>query len=257
MADSTAQSEVSIQTIAPTPYITGARKPETDLSPFLTQQFLIKQILATVAGSTLVQIVSVTNAGGVTPVGTVDVTPLVNMIDGSGKSYPHGTVHGLPYARTQNSGGDAVILDPKVGDIGIAVFADRDISGVKATGARSNPGSRRQNDMSDGVYLFSCHGGTPTQYIQFSEDGITLVSPKTIKLQAKDIELDATDGIKLSAPQIALNGQITQVGFEGGSGSVSMQGPVNVTNDVVAEGTSVHTHTHTNAGGHGNSGPPA
>ena len=209
------------------PY-TGQREPGSDASEINAHTFLIKQILATVAGSALVRVVSCTNAGGVSAVGNVDVQPLVNQVDGSGNATPHGTVHGLPYARVQG-GADAVILDPKAGDIGIAVFCDRDISSVKATGGQANPGSRRQNDMSDGVYLFTCMGATPTQYVVFSSDGISVVSQTKITLQA---------------PQINLKGQVTQAAVGGGSGAVTLQGPVTVTNDLTASGTSVHTHVH-------------
>jgi hypothetical protein len=45
----------------------------------------------------------------------------------------------VPYFRVQG-GADAIIIDPKVGDLGIAVFCSRDITGVKrskeASGSR-------------------------------------------------------------------------------------------------------------------------
>ena len=95
-------------------------------------QFLISQALNRVSTATLVKVVSVTNAGGLSPVGFVDVQPLVNQLDGAGNAVPHGVLHRLPYFRLQG-GADAVILDPKVGDIGMAAFANRDISLVKTS----------------------------------------------------------------------------------------------------------------------------
>ena len=220
MADSqTAQAEVSLAPLPVTPAAFGLARPDQDHDYLSAHAFLVRRILATVAGSALVQVVAVTNDGGVSPIGTVDVTPLVNQIDGLGNATPHGTVHGLPYARVQG-GADAVILDPKVGDIGIAVFCDRDISGVKATKGRANPGSRRQNDMADGVYLQSCVAQAPTQYVRFSVDGIELVSPSKVRIQAPAVEIDASSGVTINTPLVAVSGDLT------------------------AQGTSVHTHHH-------------
>ena len=218
----------------------GQQTAFSDLDPFNGHAFLFRQLLGKASFCTLVQVVSVSNAGGVSGAGTVDVLPLVNQVDGRGNAVPHQTVHGLPYQRLLG-GTNAVILDPQVGDIGVCVFADRDISAVKATGKQSNPGSGRRNSYSDGVYLGGVLNGAPAQYIQFQTSGITILSPTQITLQA---------------PQIALNGAITQTAGTAG-GAVSMVGPLHVTNDVTAEGTSLHTHVHggVQTGG-GNTGVP-
>ena len=172
--------------------------------------FLVRQILNRVSTATLVQITSVTNSGGISPVGFVDVQPLVNQLDGYGNAIPHGVLHHLPYMRLQG-GANAVIIDPQVGDIGIAIFADRDISSVSANKAQSNPGSFRQFDMADGMYIGGLLNGTPTQYVAFASGGITITSPNQITL---------------TAPAVQINGTVT------------------VTGDLTAQGTSVHTHKH-------------
>ena len=221
---------------------TGAQVPASNNSELNALTFLIKQVLASVAGAAPVKVVSVTNSGGISPVGFVDVLPLVNQIDGKGKPVPHGIVHHLPYFRVQG-GANAIIIDPQVGDLGLAVFADRDVSAVKNARGQANPGSRRQNDWADGFYFGGFLNAAPTQYIAFTPSGITIVSPTQVTIQA---------------PQITLNGQLTQTALGGGSGSVSLQGPVTVTNDLTAEGTSVHTHRHTDVQpGASLSGPPA
>ncbi|MGH8328021.1 MAG: baseplate assembly protein, partial [Steroidobacteraceae bacterium] len=73
-------------------------------------------------------------------IGTVDVQPLVETVDGSGRLWSLGTVYGAPFVRLQG-GTSAVVLDPQVGDIGLAVVCDRDITSVLATGAEAAPGS--------------------------------------------------------------------------------------------------------------------
>ena len=212
------------------------------------------------AGATLVQITAVTNSGGVSPVGFVAVHPLVNQIDGNNVGTPHGIIHNLPYVRIQG-GTDAVILDPKIGDIGIAIFADRDISTVKATKAQANPGSRRQNDWADGLYLGGVLNGAPTQYVAFAGGGITVVSPTKITIQAPNVEADASVQFTVNAPLITLNGLLHQgTGTLGGAATI--QGPVTVVTtvaaaDVTGSGTSLHTHAHSGVTtGGGTSGPP-
>ena len=141
----------------------------------------IRALLALIPGSTLVQVVAVTNTPGqVAPIGKVDVLPIINQVNGAGTPTPHGIVNGLPYARIQG-GANAIIVDPQVNDIGIAVFASRDTSSAKAnfsegaTGnAQVNPGSARQNSYSDGVYLFTVLAKTPTQWIAITSTGFDI-----------------------------------------------------------------------------------
>lgn len=151
--------------------------------------FTVTQILTNRHHNELVQVVAVTNNGGVSPVGFVDVQPMVNQLDGEGNAIPHGVINSMPYFRLQG-GADAIILDPKVGDIGIAVIADRDISSVKASKKIANPGSMRQADMADGLYLGGVLNGMPQQFVQFSTAGVRVVSPTKITLVAPAIELD-------------------------------------------------------------------
>jgi len=145
-------------------------------------------VLGELATATVVQVVAVTNAGGVEPVGSVDVLPLVRQVTPDGDGVPHGTVFGLPYMRMQG-GANAVILDPQVGDIGIAVFASRDISSVKATKAEALPGSARTFDYADGLYIGGVLNGVPTQFVQFAAAGITIKSPTKVTIEAPAIEL--------------------------------------------------------------------
>jgi len=151
--------------------------------------FAIAQAIAKVQTATLVQIMAVTNAGEVEPVGFVDIMPLVNQVDGNGNPTPHVTIYNIPYLRIQG-GTNAIIIDPQVGDIGIAVFTSRDISKVKSTKAQANPGSGRMYDFADGLYLGGVLNGTPQQFVRFSTMGIEVNSPTKITLTAPDIEIN-------------------------------------------------------------------
>ena len=161
----------------------GVRDPADTAGPFNPQAFLVRQIVGENSHADLVEVMSCTNNGGVSPVGFVDIRPLTNQVDASGNSIEHGVIHNVPYYRIQG-GSNATIMDPQKGDIGVAVFADRDISRVKSTKAQADPGSRRRFDMADALYLGGMLNGTPTQYIQFSASGINVVSPNAVSVQA-------------------------------------------------------------------------
>lgn len=164
----------------------GAQNAGDGAGAFGAQSFLVRQILSRVNTCTLVKVVAVTNAGGVSPVGFVDVQPLVNQVDGAGNAVPHGVLHHLAYFRLQG-GTNAVILDPQVGDIGIAVFADHDISSVAAGKAQANPGSWRRFNMADGLYIGGVLNGTPVQYVQFSASGINIVTPGAVSITSASL----------------------------------------------------------------------
>ena len=137
---------------------------------------------------TLVEIQSCTNDGGVSPFGFVNVLPLVNQLDAAGNPIPHITIFNVPYLRIQG-GANAIILDPQDGDIGLCVFASRDITKVKNTQAQANPGSARQFDFSDALYVGGMLNAEPEQFIQFNEDGISIISPNAVIGTAPEIQL--------------------------------------------------------------------
>lgn len=164
----------------------GFVQPSTMWGVYNQLRFVIQQAIAKMQTATIVKVEACSNDGGVSPVGTVDVQILVNQINGQGVPTPHVTMYGLPYLRVQG-GANAVILDPQPGDLGIAVFASRDISTVVSTKAQANPGSYRQYDFSDGMYLGGLLNGSPTQYVQFALGGISIVSPTAVMITAPSI----------------------------------------------------------------------
>ena len=239
----------------------GQQQSGTNLGEYQQITFMVQQALAKMQTATLVRIESCTNSGGLSPVGFVDVTPLVNQLDGQGNPTPHVTIYNLPYFRLQG-GANGVIIDPQKGDIGVAVFASRDISQVKATRKQGNPGSHRQYSFADGMYLGGMLNGTPTQYIQFSAAGIRIHSPTAVVIEARVVEIDAATSCTVNTPTFTvngstvLNGPLSQ-GKGSAGGACEMLGPLNVVNDVVGQGKSLHNHVHggVQTGG-GNTGAP-
>lgn len=115
-------------------------------------------------------------SGQVGPIGRLKFRPLVNMVDGIGQVEEHADVHSIPYFRLM-AGNKGIIMDPKEGDIGFVVVADRDISGVKNSKKASPPGSKRRNNLADGIYLSACLGDAPKCYLRFTDDEKIVISP--------------------------------------------------------------------------------
>ena len=210
----------------------GAMTPEAQWGNYNQLAFVISQFINRVQTTTLVRVESVTNDGGVSPVGYVDVTPLVNQVDGNGIPTPHVTIYNVPYMRVQG-GTNAVILDPRKGDIGICSFASRDISKVKKTKTQANPGSARKFSYADGLYIGGVLNGAPTQYVQFSDSGVTITSPTQVTVTAPIVQINGAT---------VINGTLTQTGT--GNNATFSGNITTTTGDVTAQGTSLHTHRH-------------
>lgn len=210
------------------------QQPTSAATEFQALRFLIQQRLLRVQTATLVQVQAV-HGGGVGPIGTVDVLPLVGQVDGAGNVVPHVTLFDRPYCRLQSGGTRAVILDPAVGDVGVMVFASRDISSVIANVASnqkkvaSPPSSARTFNYADGLYLLSCLSNeTPTEFIEF--------------VPAGGIKLQTAGTFTAQAASINLNGATVS-----GSGEVT---------DAAGKVLGTHTHGGVQTGG-GISGPPS
>jgi hypothetical protein len=169
-----------------------------NLSDVNKQNFVVRSLLSGVRTSLPVQVMAVTNDGGVSPIGYVDIQPLVGQIDGSGNVTPHGVIRNVPYMRIQG-GANAIILDPEVDDIGVAVFCDRDISTVKGSGGAAGPGSRRKHNLSDAIYLYTVIGGPPAQYVLFNAEGISVVSPTAVNVTAPTATVTTTGAVSVTA----------------------------------------------------------
>lgn len=200
--------------------------------------------------ASIVKVLAVTNTGGVSPVGTVDIKPLVQQTDGKGNVVALPPVYGVPYMRIQG-GTDAIILDPKVGDLGIALFGDRDLSTVVATRDMSPPGSSRRNSLADALYIGGLLNGAPVQYVRFSAEGIELVSPTKVHIQAPNIQADASVQFKVVSPDIQLDGAVHVTGAQTNDSTIVANG------EVTGNGKQLSTHKHTGVTtGGGVSGPP-
>ncbi|VVE07627.1 oxidoreductase [Pandoraea terrigena] len=233
----------------------GIGRAEDQTPGYNEIRFVVMSLMARMSFCAPVEVMAVTNAGGVSPVGFVDVKPLINQTDGQGNAIEHGTIYNIPYIRVQG-GDNAVIIDPQVGDIGMCSFADRDISILKSTKTRANPGSKRKLSKADGIYTGGILNGTPSQYVRFADGIVELVGTNQLNVKAPNVAIEASTQASITAPTIALNGNLTMAGETGGSSEATLTGNFNITGTIKNNGKNIgDTHTHNNVQpGSGNSG---
>lgn len=226
----------------------GQMDPSATTSLPAAIQFAVRQMMSRMDTMKLVQVKAVKGGGGaIAAAGTVDVLPLVNQVDGRGFPVPHGTVFGLPWWRLQGGTG-GVIADPKVGDVGFVVCADRDTTSVVSTQKAANPGSNRRFSIADGIYVGACLNGAPTQYIAFSDNGIVILdangSGNKIELTSAGVKVTDANGnvLEMKSTGFVLTGTL-----------VKIAGNLQVTGSVIAgfgtgDQVGLQTHLHTSGG---------
>ncbi|HEJ7990256.1 TPA: oxidoreductase [Serratia liquefaciens] len=199
-------------------------RPQDTTSDANVQEFLMHQFLMRASFINLVVVVGVSGDGKF-----VDLRQIVHGFSGAGEKIAKGVVFDVPVWRLQR-GNSAVKMTPVVGDIGLAASCDRDITNVKSNGNPGLPGSNRTHSPADAIYLGGALNQEPTQYIEFADGEITIVSPAKVRINAP----------------ISL--------FEG---DVEVTGKVTANGDVVGAGISLSTHVHggVESGGSNTAGP--
>lgn len=191
--------------------VQGKKTPYSGQSPVNAIGFIIQQALQNVSTAVPVKVQAVYPSD---TTGYVDVLPLIGTIDGKGEFVKPVTLYHLPYSRIQG-GNAALIIDPVVGDRGLAIFTDSDSSSVDAkSNEPQKPASFRRFSQSDGFYIGGFLNQKPQTYIEIKQDHTTVINS---------------------------------------TGGVTINGTVTVKGDVIADGISLKGHTHT--GVHGETSP--
>lgn len=176
-------------------------------------EFVVRQIISRgVCTGMIVKILSVDTSAK-----TLDAQPMVDQVTPDGTSIPHGPIHEIPYGYEQG-GSCQIKLDPVAGDIGVIVFAHRDITRVKRTWKNATPQTLRSHNIADAMYVRTLvSSAAPQHVITFDQqEGIAISSPLVVKIKA--------------------DAQIT--------GNLSVGGNVTASGDVKAGNISLDSHTH-------------
>ena len=207
--------------------VKGLADEYTDTTPLNQLEFLIKTLTRDMSTAIPV-IITAVQAGDTDAAGYVDARPLVAQIDAWGNSLPMAAIHHLPYFRLQ-SGRAAVVLDPVMGDIGLAVFAQSDCSNVKQGANQTvQPGSWRKFDQADGFYVGGFLNKSVDTFVRLAQDGVVTIT--------------APAGVVIDAPTVRM------------TGDVRADGKMDVVGDMTSGGKSYLDHTH--MGVHDETTPP-
>lgn len=184
-------------------YVTG--------SQFNLMDYMIRTTIRGLVNTAVpVVVTGVESNGSNGGAGYVSAKPLLMARDGYNNGIPNVDIPKLPFFRYQ-FGETAVICEPKVGDIGLAVFAQSDCSNINGETTEKIPPTHRQYDMSDGFYLGGFWGKTPKNYIELTDDTINIKTPVSVNID-------------------------TPV--------VNIKGDVVITGEMTAKGIVYSTHTH-------------
>lgn len=172
--------------------VQGVRSDFDSNSPFNALSFMINNAIKGGINTAIpVKVISVSN-------GYVSALPMVCQTDAQGNTVTPSVIPQLPYHRYQG-GRAAVIIDPVPGDLGLAVFAQKDVSNVKkGTNEPQQPGSYRNFDMSDGFYFGGQLNGQPEVLLELKQDGTAI--------------LTARNGVTING-DVTVNGDVTAKGI--------------------------------------------
>lgn len=227
------------------------------------QEFFIRSIVKRMVSTAIpVRVDAVERAGTSGGALYVDVTPLVCQTDAEGNAIDPVSIPHLPYFRLQH-GSAAVICDPKPGDLGLAVFAQQDVSRLTGQSTPTAPGTFRCFDMSDGFYLGGFWGPPPTTFIHIEDSGdVTVTAPQTVTVNTASCTVNApesrfTGNVRIEGALTVVK-QITGTGglsISGGSGA-DVDGSLRTTGDVIAGSISLQTHVHREQGDNADTSGP-
>lgn len=219
-------------------------------NPLNSMEFFIRSLISQVVSTSFpVVVTAVERKGEDAGAGYVTVKPLLQPRNNSGDGLEVTTIPKLPYFRLQH-GTAAIICDPKVGDIGLAVVAKHDISNINGSTTPKVPATYRKFDPSDSFYIGGFWGKAPEVFIHLEDEGtIKIKTPTKITMEAPECEVNASASFTVNSAQINLNGPIS-VGGSGGADAT-------FTGDVNAKGISLTSHTHTGVqSGNSSTGAP-
>lgn len=190
--------------------------------------------------------------------GYLSATPLIKMRSAKGDALDMVSIPKLRWFRLQH-GTAAIIVDPKPGDIGLAVFAQQDVSALNGGSEPIQPGSFRCYSISDGFYFGGFWGQKPTTFIRIEDNGqVTVTAPQSVVVNSIDVTVNASGSTKIDSPSVTITGDTTiektltvrelisgtgGMTVSGGSGA-SVAGNLSTTGDVTAGGISLQNHVH-------------
>lgn len=161
--------------------------------------YIINSVVKKVNTSDLVKVLSVDPSTK-----TISAIPIIKNADAEGDAIEENPIFGIRYFGWQ-FGGNAIKGTPEVGDIGLIVTCKKDISSPESGVVQTY----REYCPADSIYIGGIFGlnQDPTQFIEFTANGINITSPKDITLTCDKAVVTATTSATITAPAINLGGE--------------------------------------------------
>lgn len=161
--------------------------------------YIINSVVKKVNTADLVKVLSVNPENK-----TISVMPIIKNANAEGDAIEEMPIFGIRYFQWQ-FGGNAIKGTPEVGDIGLIITCKKDISSPESGVVQTY----REYCPSDSIYIGGVLGlnQEPTQFIEFTADGINITSPKDISLTCDNAIVTATTSATITAPAINLGGE--------------------------------------------------
>lgn len=188
----------------------------------------------------------VDSGGAGAAAGYVDVLPLVTQADAFNNAIQPATLYRLPYSRVQG-GRAALVTDPVIGDIGLAVYTKRDSSGVAAGQTEPvKPASFRSFNQADGFYIGGFLNQQPEVFLELTQDGkAVLTAPLSVTVNTVKADINAGAECNINAPVTKISGElIVSGGITGGGGASMTGGLANTGGTITSNGITLEMHVH-------------
>lgn len=172
---------------------------------------LLYNLESFLSGKHFIEIVMVTAVYGEAPNLKVDFLPLVTRTTNTGAPIPNAQVYGASVFRLQR-GSSAIIMNPVVGDIGIALYCDKDSDNARRDRISGSPNTTRCHSRIDALYLGGLLNQQPVQFIEFADSAINITSPNPVNVTCSKANIIAPDGVTVDSPNSHFTGNITADG---------------------------------------------
>lgn len=146
--------------------------------------------------------------------GTVDVEVMILGLDASNKALDSIIIYNNPVL-TSSAGSGSFIITPKVEDIGLMAFCQRDISAVASTKSNSIPNSLRRFSLSDGIYLGALlyNNEDAVNKVEINDEEIVIQTDKStisiadkILIESDGLSIDAVSDIEFTGKNVTISG---------------------------------------------------
>lgn len=157
----------------------------TDNNEFNVWQFMIKSALSKIKTAFLAKVIKTYKEQTM-----VDVLPIIKGIDADGNELNQTAIFRVPYFQYRG-GINQITITPVIGDYGLCIASDRDITDFKLFAKESKPATVRMFDARDSLYI----GGflnkkEISNYIEINDEGIKVCTKGDLNIEVnKDIRV--------------------------------------------------------------------